>query len=299
MYHLETIIPWLKGRKLPLSRDQFMLLMVAVNEIILGVDIFLAHSISGTIVPYEWIPIIFGPAAGILLLAAGLIALRKRNLATILAALVFFASILVGVLGSYFHIRRSFPLAAEFSQIITVDLMIWAPPLFGPITFAGIGVLGLSAAWLESPMDSGVLKLLGKRTLKFPYPKTNGYLILVSLGMLGTLISSVLDHARKGFENPWLWLPTFVGIFALAVTAALGFKTQYSRDDLWVFVTAMGLMIVVGLIGTGLHIATDLTTDFQCVQERFFRGAPFMAPLNFANMALLGMISLLDPKESE
>lgn len=64
MYHLATLAPPVARFRLPFSRDQLMLLLAAVNEIFLGIDIFLAHSISGTIVPYEWIPIIYGPVAG-------------------------------------------------------------------------------------------------------------------------------------------------------------------------------------------------------------------------------------------
>ena len=107
MYHLATLFPTLQRVRIPFTRDQLMLLMAAINEIFLGIDIFLAHSISGTIVPNEWIPILFGPAAGAILLSAGLIARRNRPLATILANLVFLASILVGLLGAYFHIIRA------------------------------------------------------------------------------------------------------------------------------------------------------------------------------------------------
>ena len=46
------------------SRDQAMLLMAAVDEIFLGIDTYLAHLISGTIRPNEWIPVVFGLAAG-------------------------------------------------------------------------------------------------------------------------------------------------------------------------------------------------------------------------------------------
>ena len=51
--------------------------MTAMNLILLGLDTYLAHSISGTIRPGEWIPIIFGPVAGVLLLVAGLIAISS------------------------------------------------------------------------------------------------------------------------------------------------------------------------------------------------------------------------------
>ncbi len=64
MYHLATVFPPIRRVRIPLSRDQIMLLMAAVNEIFLGIDIYLAHSISGTIVPNEWIPIIFGAVGG-------------------------------------------------------------------------------------------------------------------------------------------------------------------------------------------------------------------------------------------
>jgi len=52
------------------------------------------------------------------------------------------------------------------------------------------------------------------------------------------------------------------------------------------------------LIGTILHIQTDLTANFQIVQERFLRGAPLMALLGFLNMPILGIIALLDPREN-
>ncbi|MBT4003200.1 MAG: hypothetical protein HOF10_07765 [Chloroflexi bacterium] len=297
MYHLATIFPKLKEIKLPLSRDQLVLVMVAINEIIVGVDIFLAHSISRTIVPYEWIPIIFGPIAGILLLISGAIAIRRRELATSIATLVFVSSILVGVLGSYFHIRRAFLLDAGFAQMFSIDLAIWAPPLFGPITFAGLGIYGLSAAFIEAPAGSGKLKLWGNKTLQMPFSKTRGYLFLVALGMLAMLVSSVFDHARTGFENPWLWLPTVVGIFAVVVAVVLGVADEINENDVKTYFVAMTLMMLTGLIGTALHIQTDLTSDFQFVQERFLRGAPFMAPLNFVNMGMLSLIVLLDPKE--
>jgi len=99
MYHLATVAPIVRRIRIPLSRDQIMLLMAAINEIFLGIDIYLAHNISGTIVPREWIPIIFGPFAGGLLLFAGLVAIKQRPLATLIATLVLLGSIIVGLLG--------------------------------------------------------------------------------------------------------------------------------------------------------------------------------------------------------
>jgi hypothetical protein len=298
MYHLAALYPPVRRIRLPLSRDQFMLLMAAINEVFLGVDIYLAHSISGTIVPNEWIPIIFGPLAGALLLVAGLIALRRRSLATVIANLVFLASIAVGLLGAYFHWLRAARPFAPPGERLTVTLLIWAPPVIGPLMFAMVGWLGLSAAWREDPPGSGRLVLLGDRTLNLPYTKTRAYFFIVGLGTLATVLSSVLDHARADFANPWLWLPTAAGVFGAVVALMLGAIRRPTPTDLATYVGAMILLILVGVVGAVLHVNDSLTSRGAFVVERFIRGAPVLAPLLFANMGLLGLIALLDPRET-
>ncbi len=296
-YHLATLFPVFAGPRLPVSRDQAMLLMAATNEIFLGVDIFFAHQISGSIVGAEWIPIVFGPVAGMLLLAAGLLARRRRDVATVFANAVFAASIVVGLLGAFFHLRYALLPSAPVGSRVTVDLLVWAPPLLGPLTFCLVGLIGLSAAWLEDPPDSGVLVLLRGRRLRLPYSKTQAYLFMVGMGSLATVLSSVLDHARTGFHDPRLWLPTAVGVFATVVSVALGALDRPTRRDLRVYFVAMLLMIAVGLGGAWLHIHTDLGTTGTVVLERFIRGAPFMAPLLFADIGAIGLLALMAPAE--
>lgn len=297
MYYLAEVFPKLRQIKLPFSRDQFILLMAAVNEIFLGLDIYLAHSISGTIVPREWIPIIFGPTAGVLLLVAGAIAIKNRPIAVVLANVVLVSSIVVGLLGAYFHLVRGILPSAPLTQKVTIDLLVWAPPVIGPLMFSLVGWMGISAAWVEDPADSGRLLLFRGRKLHLPFSKTRVYLLIISLGILATLISSVLDHARTDFRNPWLWLPTAVGVFSAVVAFALASYDEIRKQDVVVYVIAMGLLIVVGLIGLVLHILLNLTTEGLVIQERFIRGAPFLAPTLYANMGLLGLLVLLDPTE--
>jgi len=287
-----------RQRLLPLTRDQMMLLMAAVNEIFLGIDTYLAHSISGTIRPYEWIPIGFGLIAGALLLVAGLIALRRRPLASVIATVVLGASIIVGLLGAYFHLYRALLPNALPGERISVDLLVWAPPILGPLTFSLTGLLGISAAWVEQPADSGVLLLSDRKRLALPYSKSQAYFFLVGLGSLATVISSVLDHARTGFVNPWLWAPTAVGIFGTVIASYVGMLKDRQRADLMVFTAAMLLMIAVGLVGAALHVLEDLTASGAYVAERFIRGAPFLAPLLFCNMGSLGLFVLLGPEEA-
>jgi hypothetical protein len=297
MYPLAAMFPGVRRARIPLTRDQTMLLMAALNEILLGLETYIAHLISGTIVPYEWIPILFGPIAGVFLLLAGLVAVRNRPLATIVATSVFLTSILVGLLGAYFHtVRAILPYALPGSQV-SVPLLVWAPPILGPLTFSLVGLLGLSAAWVEDPPDSGTLILLGGRKISLPYSKTRAYFFITGMAALATVISSVLDHARTDFSNPWLWVPTAVGVFTTVVAVVLGALGAPTRADLFTYLTAMLMMILVGMVGLGLHISENLTAGGMIVGERFIRGAPFLAPLLFTNIGAIGLIALMDPVE--
>jgi len=297
MYLLAEAFPFVRRFKLPVNRDQVVLLMTALNEILLGVDTYLAHSIGGTIRGGEWIPILFGPIAGGLLLLAGLIALRRRQLANLIASLAMLASIAVGVLGSYYHLARAVLVNAPAGQQFTALVMVYAPPLLGPLTFALVGLLGISAAWEEEPGESGRLRLFGRLRLQMPLSKTRAYFLLVALFILATLVSSVLDHARTNFINPWLWFPTAVGAFATFVTLAMGAYRRPERGDIYTYLVAMGLMVVVGLVGALLHVQRDLTGQGELLLERAINGAPLMAPLLFANMGALGVIVLLSPEK--
>ena len=297
MYHLATVFPPIRRIRIPVTRDQAMLLMLALNELLLGLETFLAHSTSGTIMPKEWIPIIFGPVAGTLLFLAGVLAIRKRSLATVIASLIYLASIVVGLLGIYFHLVRAVLPYAPLGERVSIPLFVWAPPILGPLTFALVGLMGLSAVWMEQPSDSGTLHLLGGRKLRMPFSKTSAFFFMVGLGTLATVVSSVLDHARTNFENPWLWLPTGIGIFGTVVALLLGAINTPRRSDLVIYVVAMVLLILVGMTGVVLHILHNLAQESAIVVERFLRGAPFLAPMLFSDMGAIGLVILLDPKE--
>lgn len=301
MYHLAVIIPPARRvvDRLPLSRDQFMLLMAAINQLFLSLDIYLAHSISGSITRYEWIPIIFGAAAGVILLLAGLLALRNRPLATILANLTFLGSIVVGLLGVYFHLQRASVIGESGAHAHAVNLLVWGPPALGPMIFALVGVLGISAAWVEDPPDSGRLRLLGKQHVQMPYSKTRAYFFIVALGALATVISSTLDHARTGYTNPYVWIPVMAGVFATVVAFTLGVIGKPTRADLMTYLAAMILLILVGVVGFALHANVNLVPRGVVVVERFIRGSPLLAPLLFANIGMLGLFVLFNPVETK
>jgi hypothetical protein len=295
MYYLQEIFPPLRRFSIPLNRDQVMMLMIAFNELLLGFETYSAHIISGTIRPYEWIPIIFGPTAGVLLVAAGLISLKKRIAATFLAGIVLASSFVVGALGAFFHGSRAVLQYAPAGEKISTALIIWAPPILAPLTFCLVAILGVSAILQEDPADSGTLKITGRYKLHLPVNKSQLYFLLTGLGILATVTSSILDHARTQFTNPWLWLPTGIGIFSCVVAIGMGIIRKPGKGDLFIYFAAMMAMIFTGLLGSFLHVRQDLTSGGVVVLERFIRGAPILAPMLFADMGAIGLIALLNP----
>ena len=297
MYLLAEIFPRLRRLQMPLSRDQAFLALTALNHAFIAIDVYLAHSISGAITPNEWIPILFGLAAAIALLLAGWIALRNRPLATMLANAVLVCTVVVGLAGAYFHLDRTLLLDQGLASLEAVNTLIWAPPVTGPMFFVLIGIMGISAAWIESPPDSGKLRLLGQRTVQMPYSKTRAYMLVTAIFILVTLISSVLDHARFRFANPWVWLPVSAALFGFTTCMFLGIVKEANREDITAHAVAMLLLIAVGVIGLIMHVQADLTAAGQIVVERFLRGSPLMAPLLFCNVGLMGLLTMFEPGE--
>jgi len=295
MYHLATVFPFLHRYRLPTTRDHFMLFMVAVNEIFLGLEHYFAHLISGNIRPYEAVPIVFGPVAGVVLLVLAAIAFRWRVQASIGVTLVLMVSIVVGLVGWYIHILRAAAQYGPIGEQISINLLVWAPPFIAPLTSSQIGVIGIASAWKEDPLDSGSLKLPARKRLQLPISKAQLYFLVIGLGILATLISSVMDHARTGFENVWVWIPSAAGIFGTVVTIMMGFTDKPTRGELIVYILTMMMLILVGVVGAILHVLTDITTQDLVVFERFIRVAPPLAPLLFSDMGAFGLLVLLDP----
>ena len=188
------------------------------------------------------------------------------------------------------------PVEVNFSLYI-IHLIVWAPPVLGPLTSSLVGFLGISAVWREDPVDSGLVHFFGKLKKQFPFSKSQTFFFCVGMGVLATLISSVLDHARTDFTNPWLWIPVAAGVFGTVVPIMVGAKKNPSRADLITYFVTMLVLMGVGMLGFILHVYQDFMFSYEIVPERFIRGAPFLAPMLFADMGMIGLVVLLNPKE--
>lgn len=291
--HLATVVPWLERVQLPFkfSRDQAYLLFIVLNEVLLGLETFLAHNLNGTVRFNEAIPVVAGPLAGIALILALVLARRKPTLALALATAALLTSMIVGALGIYFHLVRAMRPFAAPGERISLALLVWGAPLLAPSAFVLVGVLGLAALSAEG----GTAAFPRPLFRRLPVSKDQAYFLLASLGVLISTVSSLFDHLRGGFENPWLWVPVLTGVFGIVTGFVLALLPRPNRADLTVYTLAMGILLFVGPLGLVLHVLFDLGVGYTMITERFLRGAPILAPMVFANMGLLGLLALWEP----
>ena len=276
-----------------LSRDQAIFLLVTVNALMLGLETYLAHLISQTIRTNEWIPIVLGPVTGVVLLLAFALRKRYRMVSATLAVVALSTNIVVGMLGTYFHLQRAILPAAPFGQATSLARLVWSPPVIAPLAFVLVGLFGLVAYMEEKPQDSGCLWLSRGVCVRLPLSKTRIYFLLTCLGVLLAAVSSVMDHVRTDFSNGWLWVPTLLGVFGTVVTLLLGLINRPTHSDLITYTLTMVMLLLVGPLGVFLHVMSDLNAQHVVVVEQFIRGAPVLAPLVFSNMALFGLLVLL------
>ena len=193
-----------------------------------------------------------------------------------IANTVFVGSILVGLLGAYYHFIRAILPNAPPGLRISVNLLIWAPPVVGPLVFSLVGLLGISAVWKEEPGRLRSAADLGRTgTFSCPTAKPAPTTSLISLGTLATLAlqrpRSRPDRLRKPVAvGPGDHRPAGGACPRLARlsggTAAGRYPDPRDRHG-----PADSPPV---LIGSWLHIQNNLTADLQFVPERFIRGAP-------------------------
>ena len=292
-----TLIPGIGEFQLPLNRNDLLLMLVAFNEIGIGFETYLAHLISGNVKPAEAIPVIFGPLAGVVLLAALFLRIRHNAITTSTLIIIGVASlsVCVGILGSAFHWERALAPNVLPGSRLRWDWIIYAPPVAGPLAFAGVGLMAIIAALEDTKPETGRLTLPGVLSFRTPLTQTKQLLWLVALGLAAATVSAFLDHGRTEFENVFVWIPSVLGLFATITTVLLSLYPERTSADYFIFFWTMMLMVAMGILGMGLHLNAYLPEGAAggINTERLIRGAPVLAPMLFANMGMLGIITMV------
>jgi hypothetical protein len=239
---------------------------IFVNLAFLAVDVYMAHSVNDFAVEAELLPVYFSAVAPLFLLPSLVRRRWKEGFDRWAGLIVGAASLAVGVGGMILHLKSSF-----FAHQTLISL-VYAAPFVAPLSYAGVGLL-----------------LLLNRTEHEDWGRW--ILFLALAGWVGNFGLSLLDHAQNGFFYPSEWISVTSAGFAVAFLGTSFFFSE-DRPLLQWTMGVMGVQVVVGVVGAGLHLAGSLASSGPSLWYKIIFGAPVFAPLLFANLAALAAIGL-------
>lgn len=248
------------------------------NLAFLAVDVFIAHSMNAFADSAEWIPVGFSLIAPVALLVAMVLqrsvspstsGAGRARVARWIGLATGGGAVLVGVAGLLWHLESRF--FVEF----TVESLIYTAPFIAPLSYAGVGFL-----------------LLLNRMLDAKTQDWARWVLLLALGgFLGNFILSLADHAQNGFFEWREWIPVVAAAIAVANLSTVIFFDQ-SRGWLRLSAEIMLAQIAVGVLGCWYHARALAASPMDSLWEKLIYGAPFFAPLLFADLALLALVGL-------
>ncbi len=244
-------------------------IFAVLNLAILGLDIYLAHSVNSFAHWAEWIPLGFSAIAAVLLVPGLFHAGSEGGGGRSIGLVVGGVSIGVGILGMLLHLR------ATFFVEQTLKNLVYTAPFAAPLAYTGVGFL-----------------LLLNRKVSAASGEWGLWVIFLAMGgFVGLFAVSLGDHAQNGFFAQEEWIPV--------VAAALGasflltsLSRHYDRRFLSLCLGMMGVQTLVGGLGFALHLRSSLEGVSESLWENLIFGAPPFAPLLFANLAALASIGL-------
>ncbi|MHB1686614.1 MAG: hypothetical protein ACYCVH_04475 [Ignavibacteriaceae bacterium] len=281
----------LANLRLPMEKNRLLMIFVGINLMFTGIDVALAHSINQYIPVYEWIPILYFPfgAASCLVIA---FQNKPKKILTITHIILMIVGILVGVLGTAFHMNA----VLNPAGYLTWSWIVFGSPILAPLAFAGISLIGLYAITEEVNGEPGMLKISGLGTFKAPISRDRHFMWLVGLGFGASAITSMIDHAQYGYTFYKL-IAIIFGVFATTVVIYLSIAKEYSKGDELVYFWTMISAIVVGVLGFGFHLSADLAGTGVLSLERILAFAPVFAPLLYSDLGLLGLLVVSQQKD--
>ncbi len=249
------------------DKHRVIYIFILSNFAFLSLDIFIAHYINRFSHKAEWLPFYFSIFASILLSFTIFIKLKEKK-RFYLEVIVAYSSILMGILGMYFHLE------SQFFASLTLKNLVYTAPFIAPLSYSGVGFLLLL------------------NNLVLDKQKWSQWIIFLAYGgFLGIFILSLCDHAQNSFFYITEWIPVIASASAVGLLSVIVFFQptskilDYSRY-------LMYLMAIVGVLGFLLHFISLMNNFSGNFFPNFIYGAPLLAPLLFTNIAFLSLVGI-------
>lgn len=264
----------LRGRVWWTDRPFLLELFVVSNLAFLILDVYLAHSFNDFAHWAEWIPVYFAGIGTIALAVAVVQEGPRRATWTRWAGyIVGWGAIAVGLAGLVWHLE------GWFFESVTLKSLVYSAPFVAPLSFAGLGCL-LLLNRMEDPSRAA----------------WGQWVVFLSWGgFVGNFGLSLIDHARNAFFYWTEWIPVVVSALAVGALSVVVVRPP-TRRLLQFGSAVLGLQVVTGLLGTGLHLLPLLEPGATeaGLWDTLRYGPPVFAPLLFVDLAVLAALGLWD-----
>lgn len=254
-----------------LNQQLLLELFVLVNLAFLAPDIYLAHSTNFFRNAWEYVPLYFSVVAPIVLLIAFLGWTIKDWIGTwrILGHLVGGTSVVIGIAGLILH------LDSHFFADLTLKSLVYTAPFAAPLSYTGIGLLLI------------MNRMVDPQSMEWPL----WVLFLALGGFAGNFIFSLADHAQNGFFYATEWIPVASSAFVVGFLL-VPFLVRVSRSYVYLCALVLLAQAGVGVLGFYYHNAANFEGPASNWFDNIVYGAPSLAPLLFADLALLALLGL-------
>jgi len=160
--------------------------------------------------------------------------------------------------------------------------LVYTAPLVAPLAYSGLGFI-----------------LLMNRMVSEKSVEWGRWLVLLGLGgFIGNFFLALCDHAQNGFFIQIEWVPVIASALAVGfLIPPLFGKNHWGYLNLCLIL--MGLQVLVGLLGFYFHALAVWHGPSAELFENILYVAPILAPLLFANLAILCALGLYDLRYKE
>jgi hypothetical protein len=257
---------------------QWIALLTAALTLLLLADAFAGHHRSGFVSRSQYAPFI----SGSLLIASALAAVAKPEGAwsNLILRMAGWVAILSGAIGFGFHHYYGIAKKPGGYKWLLHYLMYGAPQL-APVALSITGALAIVAA----------RGLANERSVAGVSLKT-ALLTLVAVALAGSTLQAAILHYRGAFNNPLMFAPLTVPLFAIV----MGIWMSIAPNDSMFLALAilLWLTFLIGFVGLGMHLR-GLGRQMGGLYVTIFNwleGPPTFAPALFTGFAGVGLITI-------